>query len=171
MGYENINMNAENVAYEIYKSIGEKMPSQYSLLKWIEENFDLKIEKIIYKKMRFGFSGMVHNGKVAGSYWITINSNDFDGRQRFTFCHEIAHIIRNRALSYGFSVGEMTSSKGLERFCDHFAAAYLMPKDLFIEKWKNMGEEVLFKKTRMAQFFKVSGNAVHFRAVELGLIK
>ncbi len=59
---------------------------------------------------------------------------------------------------------------GEERFCDRFAAAFLMPKELFVEKWKSFSNKDILKKARVARFFKVSGQAVYYRAKELKLI-
>lgn len=171
--YENININAENIASAISASINNKMPSILSLLKWTEENFGINIEILYSEKSlaKIHCSGLVHFEPSINGYRVWINSKDFKFRQNFTLCHEIGHIIRNLSLKHGFSTGNIYSKWGLERFCDRFAAAYLMPADMFIYKWKTIKEPELFKKTRLANFFKVSGEAVYYRAKELKLIK
>lgn len=170
--YENINWNAERIAAVVYKSINEKMPSALSLIKWVEGNFDTKIKVSYSEKIltEISSSGLEYYDAEDETYKVWINGNDIDGRQLFTLCHEIAHIIRNSGLAYGFSCGDIFSAKGEERFCDRFAAAFLMPKDLFIEKWKNISDKDILKRARIARFFKVSGQAVYYRAKELKLI-
>lgn len=170
--YENINMNAENIASTIYNNIGEEMPSLFSLLKWIEENLGIKIE-IFYSEnslAKMHCSGLVHSEPTISGYRIWMNSKDFKFRQNFTECHEIGHIIRNMSLKYKFSTGEIYSKWGEERFCDRFAAAFLMPAKLFIYKWNAIKEPIYLKKARLANTFKVSGQAVYYRAKELKLI-
>jgi Zn-dependent peptidase ImmA (M78 family) len=167
--YEIINANAERVATAIYDGIGDTMPSILSLVRWTEENFGIKIEIRFWDTLRDGHSGFVYPDPKSGIYKIGINSKEIDYRQRFTQCHELAHIIRNVGLKYGLSCGETFSAKGTERFCERFAAAFLMPAEIFIHEWKTIREPELFKKVRLASFFKVSGEAVRYRAKELGL--
>ncbi len=170
--YENININAENIASTIYNNIGEEMPSTFSLLKWMEESFGIKIE-IFYSEKKLAemhCSGLIYFKPTIDGYRIWINSKDFEFRQNFTECHEIGHVIRDMSLKYGFSTGEIYSKWGEERFCDRFAAALLMPKELFVEKWKSFSNKDILKKARVARFFKVSGQAVYYRAKELELI-
>ena len=167
--FKKINIGAEEFAEKVFKSINEESPSIYSLIKWVEEQFNIKIS-IFHREMAIGHSGLVYPDASTGKYVIWINSKESELRQNFTLCHEIAHIIRSAGLSFGFSSGDIYTKNGQERFCNRFAAAFLMPSDLFIEKWKSSGEKILFKKVRMTQIFKVSGEAVHYRAVELGLI-
>ncbi len=171
--YESININAEKIATTIYESIGEKMPSILSLLKWMEDSFGAKID-IFYsenKLAEMNCSGLVYFESSHGGYKIWINSKDFDLRQNFTTCHEIGHVIRNLGLRYGFSIGEIYSKRGEERFCDRFAAAFLMPAELFVKKWNSINEPDYLKKVRLASIFKVSGQAVYYRAKELKLLK
>lgn len=170
--YESINLNAENIASTIYSNIEEEMPSIFSLLKWMEESFGIKIE-IFYSEKELAemhCSGLVHFEPAINGYRIWINSKDFEFRQNFTECHEIGHVIRNMSLKYGFSTGEIYSKWGEERFCDRFAATFLMPASLFIYKWNTIKEPIYLKKARLASIFKVSGQAVYYRAKELKLI-
>ncbi|PIP27158.1 MAG: hypothetical protein COX30_03455 [Candidatus Moranbacteria bacterium CG23_combo_of_CG06-09_8_20_14_all_39_10] len=146
--YESININAEKIASTIYSNIGEEMPSILSLLKWMEESFGIRIE-VFYSENKLAemhCSGLVHFEPTINGYRIWINSKDYGFRQNFTECHEIAHIIRNMSLKYGFSTGEIYSKWGEERFCDRFAAAFLMPADKFIHIWKTIKEPIYLKK-------------------------
>lgn len=169
--YESILKNAERIATEIHKCTNDSMPSIYFLIKWLEDKFHLRVKVSYTNSEELKCSGLVYFDPEIKSYRIWISLKEPECRQRFTLCHEIAHIIRNMSLVCGFSTGNIYSKWGLERFCDRFAAAYLMPADMFIYKWKTVKEPELFKKTRLANFFKVSGDAVYYRAKELNLIK
>lgn len=167
--YKIINADAERVAKAIYDNVGDTMPSILSLVKWIEKNFSIKIKIEFLETLGVGYSGFVYPDPKSGVYQVGINGKEADCRQRFTQCHELAHIVRNVGLKYGFSSGEIYTSKGLERFCDRFAAAFLMPEDVFIKKWESLRDDDIWKKARIATFFKVSGEAVRHRLRDLGL--
>lgn len=169
--YEIINTNAEGIASAVHDVLGTaEKPSVFMLLKWLEESFGIKIEINHAYKKEFNRSGLVYYSPGKGAYIVWINANESEKRQLFTVCHEFGHIILNSGKAYGFSDGNIYSEWGEERFCNRFSAAFLMPKVTFIQKWNANGEELLFKKARMASVFKVSGEAVHYRAKELGLI-
>lgn len=67
-----------------------------------------------------------------GKYFICVNGNDGPERQRFTVCHELAHIVlglpsEHQALPW-WSYAKRPAA---EIFCDVFAAELLLPFDLF----------------------------------------
>lgn len=70
-----------------------------------------------------------------GKHIITVNSSEPEARQRFTVCHEIAHIVLGLASSH-----EAVPSWGYakrdpnEWLCDLFAAELLMPYQLWKQK-------------------------------------
>jgi Zn-dependent peptidase ImmA (M78 family) len=71
--------------------------------------------------------------KPNGKHIITVNSLESDERQRFTICHEIAHIVLNLASSHE----EVPSWSYAKRHpneiaCDTFAAELLMPYQLWL---------------------------------------
>ena len=170
--YKSINKNAEKIAIAINDTLGtNKKPSILSLIKWIEENFELKIKINYFYSDTFNKSGLVYYDQNSKRYMVWINGKEYKNRQLFTICHELGHIILNYEKAFGFSDGEIYSKKGEERFCDRFAASFLMPKNIFIQKWKSCRESLVFKKIRMTSIFKVSGSAVYYRAKELGLLK
>ena len=166
-GFKKINQNAENTAAVIYKSIGSKMPTEHDLIKWAEKIFNFQIT-LRYTKLPC--SGLVLYNPLTKGYQIRINRSEPICRRRFTICHEVAHIVVKKSLAYGFSTGDIFTKGGLERFCDRFAASFLMPSDLFILKWKSISDADLLKKARVANFFNVSVDAARYRAEELNLI-
>lgn len=69
------------------------------------------------------------------AFVITVNSSETPRRQRFTVCHEIAHIVLDLPSSHG----ELPSWSYAKRdpnelWCDVFASELLMPYELFERK-------------------------------------
>jgi len=75
-----------------------------------------------------GFSMMMPNG----AFGICVNGNQSDERQRFTICHELAHIILDLPSQHG-AVPSWSYVKRPpnEVLCDVFAAELLLPYKLF----------------------------------------
>lgn len=171
-GYEAINASAEKVADAIHDVLGTAhCPSVLSLRSWMEESFGIRIHINYTRSEQFTQSGLEYYDPEKGGYMVWINAGESEKRQLFTLCHEFGHILRNSGKAFGFSDGNIYSAWGEERFCNRFAAAFLMPKETFIQKWSSIREELLFKKVRIASIFGVSGDAVYFRAKELGLLE
>lgn len=174
MRYSEINMNAEADASAIYKAIGSRSPSILELIRWMEDNFGIKIRVSSGRSEGFhhvsGLSGLEYFDPSIGAYRVWYRDSDCSERQNFTIVHEIGHIFFNSPRQlFGYSDGNIYDKDEQERFCNRFSAAFLMPKELFIEKWNELNDDITFKKLRMVSFFKVSGEAVYFRAKELGL--
>jgi len=169
MNYVNVNKSAEQVARAIYKNIGQKMPSIYELICWTEKNLGVKI-KIRYAELSPSTLGLTYHDPRTNTSSVWVRSSDSHPRQNFTLCHEIAHIIRDYEEKYVFSDSNIFTKHGEERYCDRFAAAFLMPNDYFEERWNATNESTTIKKARTAKFFHVSVEAVNYRAKELGLI-
>lgn len=65
-----------------------------------------------------------------GTYHICVNGSHREERQRFTLCHEIAHIVlglKSDHQTVPWSAGRPLA----ERLCDLFAAELLLPGELF----------------------------------------
>src|SRR6185295_4300741 len=65
---------------------------------------------------------------------ILLNSRDVHARRTFTLAHEYAHILLG---SVGICKPKSTSKEvvrdhSVEAFCDKFAAALLVPSDIFL---------------------------------------
>lgn len=72
-----------------------------------------------------------------GSFRICVNVNDSKVRQRFTICHEIAHIVLG--LKSDHATNPWSNARPLaERLCDLFAAQLLLPDRLFVPEAEDM---------------------------------
>ena len=67
-----------------------------------------------------------------GKHYICVNSKDSYQRQRFTVCHELAHIVLNLPSDHKSSPSWSYASKSQnEIFCDVFSSELLLPYKLF----------------------------------------
>lgn len=167
MDYKKINNNAEKTAGAIIDAIGKRRPSVLDLAKWIEKNYGRGIQVISLDLANKICSGMVCPSKNYYKVWI--NNSEPPERQHFTLCHELGHIVEDINLSYSFFQEDIHTAKGTERFCNRFAAAFLMPAKEFISKWNNLSQPFLLKKYSVARYFEVSKETAYYRAKELGL--
>lgn len=173
MNYPKINIEAEKTANAIFYSIGSPMPSIHELVKWVEDQFGIKIWIGHGDGEHFvKISGLTYYDPATSEYKIWIKESDYPRRQNFTLCHEIAHVIRNSGIAFGFFDGDLYTMNDEERFCNRFAAAFLMPREVFKEKWEAFSNlDIDLRKVRMTSIFKVSGEALGYRLSELGMGK
>lgn len=171
MSYQKANKNAETMAETVVGSIGVEVPSIPQLKKWTENNFGVPIKVYPRSPELFrGYAGLTYFHPERKVYTVYYNESDNPGRQNFTLCHEIAHIILNSGVGYGLFDGEIYTSDEEERYCNRFAAAFLMPKEAFMQKWQSISHiDIPERKMRMAKIFSVSGEAVRYRLEELGI--
>ena len=130
-------------------------------------HFNLDIRICLSNLKDSNCSGLVYY--LQEVYYIHVEKTEDKARQFFTICHEIGHILRNWQLKYEFCTDY--NRKELERFCDRFAAAFLMSKNLFIQLWNSTVFEFTdMKIAHLANRFQVSIQASCNRARDFGLI-
>lgn len=117
-----------------------------------------------------------------GQFDIFINANKPQVRQNFTIGHELGHYFLHQdtlkeedgiidgesALDGGSRVLfrlDDASTETLEREANNFAASLLMPADLVIKGWQDVGDI-----ENLARIFKVSVIAMSIRLSQLGLV-
>lgn len=101
-----------------------------------------------------------------GRWVISINGDEHELRQRFSLAHELCHTVIDE-------VGERllpdqrfkSHEERLERFCDRFAGALLMPRPLLRADWVDGFQSV----DRLSRRYRVSRPAVRVRLNQLGL--
>lgn len=101
------------------------------------------------------------------SRWVVaINSDDHWTRQRFTFAHELKHVLDNPYIEVLYpSSDQRPSSKRAESICDYFAACLLMPRATVKQAWVQGHQRV----DDLAAHFGVSRAAMGIRLAQLGL--
>jgi hypothetical protein len=74
-----------------------------------------------------------------GKHYICVNANDRPDRQRFTICHEIAHIVLGLPSEHkALTTWSYAKRPPAEVWCDVFAAELLLPYRLFTEEVEKM---------------------------------
>ncbi|MBA4165149.1 MAG: hypothetical protein C0510_11075 [Erythrobacter sp.] len=97
--------------------------------------------------------------------------------QSFTLAHELGHILLKQSGISGPPSAEnsATEAKAIERWCDQFAGAFLIPATAMAERWAKpnepmprVGDDTL---NSLAKAFRVSRHAMLIRLVDLGYVE
>lgn len=166
----------ENIAIEVREMFDLKeIPTQ------IANIIDRVGIKIFSLEMPDNLSGRIGIKKefeeIFGSKKILqINSKDNRGHQRFTMAHELGHYIFDYDgyddYADAYSLEEENIKAPGEKRVNRFAAALLMPRNNFIDKYKvrkTLGIDDIEICKSLAKEFDVSETAVSKRIVELDL--
>ncbi|MDR0564701.1 MAG: ImmA/IrrE family metallo-endopeptidase [Azoarcus sp.] len=122
--------------------------------------------KLHFEKLNEGESGYTFT-KSDGTHSVTVNSLETPERQRFTICHEIAHIVLGLPSSHdGIPAWGFAKRDVNEIMCDMFAAELLMPYKLWSDIVPNE-EPSLELIQKMAGYFKASFPAAASRYASL----
>jgi len=107
---------------------------------------------------------------------LIVYTAEAPGRQAFTLMHEFAHILLRETAISGpekVRVGD-THERKVERWCDRFAAAFLMPRAALVElrgeptgRQPSIVDAALYE---LAKAFRVSAHAMLIRLVQLGYV-
>ena len=153
--------DVENATYKFRKEYGLSCNQPISDLINVLENIGILIIQIKDTEKKFldfdGLSEFVNNVPV-----IVILDDINDGaRQRFTIAHELGHLIldiRNKDLD-------------IEKMCNRFASALLMPKEAIIHEFGVSRNNISFYEFRVFKIeYKVSMSATIYRLKELNVI-
>ena len=100
---------------------------------------------------------------------VFVNSIDFKASQVFTIAHELAHIwLGVTALANANELGE--AHNAIEVFCNRVAAEVLVPREEFLNAWRNDSGNAQARISHLARQFWVSGLVTLRRAHELGQV-
>ena len=97
--------------------------------------------------------------------------------QSFTLAHEFGHILRRQSAISGppSAQDSETYERAVERWCDRFAGAFLVPADAMAVRWAKpnepmpkIGDDTL---ADLAKVFRISRHAMLIRLVDLGYVE
>lgn len=112
-------------------------------------------------------SGMA-NRLPDGRWVISLNAEEHELRRRFSMAHELGHTIVDEIGETMLPAQRLASHhERLERFCDRFAGALLMPRVLIRADWCDGIQCV----ERLSRRYRVSRPAIRVRLSQLGLIE
>jgi Zn-dependent peptidase ImmA (M78 family) len=102
---------------------------------------------------------------------IVLNNAEENNRVRcFTLLHEYCHILLRLC-----GISDQNRTSRIERFCNQFAAYFLMPPDAFAREAKALKREGVswsdYHLNRLATRFNVSKTAVSYHLEDLGLAR
>lgn len=105
---------------------------------------------------------------------VLVNRNENPGRRNFDLAHEFFHLLTWDQMPPS-EIEEVTESGGsrVERLANAFASALLMPKRVLARwgDWQKLGNaERATRMREVADFFRVSVSALHWRLVGLRLL-
>jgi Zn-dependent peptidase ImmA (M78 family) len=110
-----------------------------------------------------GFS-MLH-GKLAA---VCVNDREpSEGAKIFTLFHEYCHLLLRRT-----GISDENDNNRVERFCNEFAASFLVPRPALVEAVKDVETPADFSDSevkRLATRFRISNRAMALRLEKTGL--
>lgn len=102
--------------------------------------------------------------------FMFVNSGDAKSAQMFTLAHEFMHILIGQSASFDLTNLE-PSEDPAELLCNKAAAEFLVPSEIFTQKFKEYDVEELENRIgELAREFKVSRIVILRRTLELYLI-
>jgi Zn-dependent peptidase ImmA (M78 family) len=135
---------------------------------WLFDSGDITVELRPEYKMPDHVSGITT--KINGELVIFLNGNDGYPRQRFTLAHEFKHaldfdIVDSNYAKLGRGNTQLHDEQ-IERICNRFAAALLMPKAWVNRLWSRGITDPM----ALAGLFQVSTEAMTIRLEQLGYL-
>ena len=105
---------------------------------------------------------------------VIVFGSESPGAQLFTLLHELAHIVLRQSGVIGYI--DKTTDKPIEKWCDQFAASFLMPTSEVIRqigaKPQNPAQSITDEQLlNFAKYFKVSTHSMLIRLVHLGYVE
>ena len=160
--YECNNLEEAESASQIFRKniidISNKLP--ISDLTNILENLGIIIIYINNPEGKFNnFDGLseIVNGKPV---IVLLNDINDGARQRFTIAHELAHLVL-----------DTDEENDIEKLCNRFASALLMPKEVIINEFGVSRNKINFYELEsFKEEYKVSYSAIIYRLKDLKII-
>lgn len=155
------------VSYELQKSWRDLRKARIEWRKRIEERGIFTYMIALPVDELSGFS-LLHDRLAA----ICINDNEStEGAKTFTLLHEYCHLLLRKA-----GISDQNPSNSVERFCNRFAASFLIPRNFLNASISAVRGDVSFPYdfslsdvSRLSRAFLVSNSVVALRLEETGL--
>ncbi len=180
-GHEYSSTDISRIANTILESVDYYSGCGATPIVKIAKEFEFKTYK---ETLRDGQSGDIHiNGETAEKYGhdkiILVNKNEDLFHQRFVVAHELAHYLFEFLGNSDYSdsneifVDAYYKNKHetpQERRANKFAAAILMPEELFIKQYniaKSVDSNRLFTIQYLSRFFETSIASIEMRIMEV----
>jgi Zn-dependent peptidase ImmA (M78 family) len=162
----------ETLGFEIAEQVGLKSKDKHLLPSILRQKF-ATAGVMTFKRSELKQLGIRGICIFADPLPIVIFSNESPAAQAFTLSHELAHV----ALRDSGIIGPVRkNSSPTEKWCDQFAASFLMPRKAVRDAAGAMpnspADEISDPElSRLARYFSVSEHAMLIRLVHLGYVK
>lgn len=106
-----------------------------------------------------------------------VYGNEAPAGQSFTLAHEFGHLLLKQSAISGPPAARETDTqaKAVERWCDQFAGAFLIPASAMAERWSKPNEPMAKigddSLASLANAFRVSRHAMLIRLVDMGYVE
>lgn len=179
--FTNIQTNPDVVAERTRHLIGFSFDEQLSI---VYSNKDSLVNILRKKIDNFGVLVLKNNelqshkarGMCLANFPlpVIVFGDESPGAQLFTLLHELAHIVMRQSGVIGYI--DRNSERPIEKWCDQFAASFLMPiqavNRLAGNKPNNPAGTVTDEQlSTYARYFRVSTHAMLIRLVHLGYVE
>jgi len=152
------------VSYEVQRSWRNHRKARIEWRRRIEERGIFTYMIALPIDELSGFS-ILHDRLAA----ICINDNEpTEGAKTFTLLHEYCHLLLRKA-----GISDQNNSNSVERFCNRFAASFLIPRSLLMASISAFVGDVAFPYefsysdvSRLSRAFLVSNSAIALRLEE-----
>jgi len=136
-----------------------RLPVPMKLVSLADEQFTIETRLLPLK----AYHGAIW--RLRKGWLIQLNNNDTSATRRFTFFHEVFHILAHCKATPVFRKRGTKEGSFNELLADYFAICILMPKEWVREKWAEVEN-----LDRMTEIFDVPKSAMCIRLKRLGLI-
>jgi len=167
---DSVEQQAEDAATALRTRLGLGVGPISNLLAVMESDLGLRVFE---RPIPSTVSGAVAYEAEAGAF-VLLNSKHPLERRRMTASHEMAHVgLRHPGVIV--HVNEEAYEERVEKFCDRFGAAFLMPavavRRKAAELLELVGRFTVRELLTMALYFDVAMEAMTRRMVALGMLK
>jgi len=101
---------------------------------------------------------------------IVLNENDNTRIKLFSLFHELCHLLKRNSAICSIDIEADTENEEVERYCDLFAAEFLVPKDSLKLEVENLGILDWDAVSELSNLYGVSKQVIMLRLLRLGKI-
>lgn len=129
-----------------------------NVVEWLEEK-EIKIVELANRPQVAGLSGWVNNEVPV----IVLSSEENPINRRFTALHELAHLL--------LTFSPALNSKAIEKLCNRFASAVLMPRTTFLHEIGSSRSKISISELiPIKEHYGIPIHAIMQRAADLDVI-
>jgi Zn-dependent peptidase ImmA (M78 family) len=154
--------NIQSYAEEMAKKLNYK----FNNLDEIINNLNIELDFVNPLEEDDDFNGSIYINKETKNINIHLSNLTGELRNNFTIAHELGHLyLHSRDIDKIEIIFNRFGSGRLEWEANWFAAAFLMPAELFKDKYQEYNSDT----SDLSLYFNVSESAIKVRKKDLGL--